>query len=236
MRKKKNEDQEWKKVYEFWKNVPTILEIEQETFDKIVDQEFRGTILDILREGIMDDNIQENGLSRRYAMSAPEMLPKIREKLGYEVKLSNVYFHLEKLEKANLIREVAKKLEGKHYVTYYGRTSKLILCCRLDDSDQCESKFLHSAYSLAEHLNLDIDTQMLNTTIKKIQSRNGELYQLEKEWIQNNHETLFQLDIDVLELFDFIKAYLRYSDPIIQELISHFYKEIKLEIYHTNRK
>jgi hypothetical protein len=231
MMKYKNEDQEWQKVYEFWKNVPTILEIEHDTFHKIVDQNFRGSILDILREGIKDDSIQENGLSRRYAMSAPEMLPKIREKLGYDVKLSNIYFHLEKLEKANLIQEVTKRLEGKHHVTYYGRTSKLILCCRSDDADKCESKFLTSAYSLAEHLNLDIDTQMLNTIIEKIHGRNDELYQLEKEWIQNNHETLFQLDIDVLELFDFIKGYLRYSDPIIQELISQFHMEIKLEIY-----
>ena len=233
MVQKKIDDQEWQKVYEFWKNVPTILEIGKDTFAKIVNQDFRGAILDILREGIIDDYIQENGLSRRHAMSAPEMLPKIREKLGYKVKLTNVYFHLEKLEKANLIQEVAKKLEGKHYITYYGRTSKLILS---DDSGVCELKFLQSAYDLAKNLNQEIDTQKLNTLISKIHGRIGELHQIEKEWIQNNHEILFQLDIDVLELFDFIKDYLRNSDPIFQDLISDFYREVKLDIYHDNRR
>ncbi len=56
---------------------------------------------------------------------------------------------------------------------------------------------------------------------------------MEKEWIKNNHETLFELDIDVLVLFDFMTEYLRGSDPIVQNLISQFYAETKLEIYHT---
>ena len=233
MLKNKIEGQEWGKVYEFWKDVPTIMEIEQETFNKIVDQEFRGAILDILRKGILDEYTKENGLPRRHAMSAPEMLPKIREKLESEVKLSNVYFHLEKLEKANLIREVAKKLEGKHYVTYYGRTSKFINCRKSEDSKQHKLKFLNTVYTLAETLKTDIDKQKLNKIAEKILCRNEELYQMEKEWIKNNHESLFKLDIDVLVLFDFMNEYLRGSDPIVQNLVSQFYKGIKLEIYHT---
>lgn len=233
MLKNKIEGQEWQKVYEFWKDVPTIIEIKQETFNKVVNQEFRGAILDILRKGIVDEYTQENELPRRHAMSAPEMLPKIREKLESEVKLSNVYFHLEKLEKANLIREVVKKLEGKHNITYYGRTSKFIICRKSEDSEPHELKFLNSVYKLTETMKIDIDKQKLNKIAEKIQSRTDELYQMEKEWIKNNHETLFELDIDVLVLFDFMVKYLRGSDPIVQNLISQFFNEIKLEIYHT---
>jgi Fe2+ or Zn2+ uptake regulation protein len=233
MQEKKRKDQEWHKAYEFWKDVPVIVEIEEKTFTKIVDQEFRGTILEILRKGIID----EQGLPTRHAMSASEMLPKIQEKLESEVQLTNIYFHLEKLEKAGLIREVTKrkKKEERHYVKYYGRTSKLIICGKSEDTESQKVRFLNPVYRLGETLKIDIDKQKLNEIAEAIQHRTDELYQIEKEWIKRNHETISNLDIDVLDLFVFMKEYLRGSDPVAQNLISRFYKELKFEIYDIER-
>ncbi len=230
MQKKKKKDQDWQKAFDFWKDVQTIAEIEENTFNNVVDQEFRGTILEILRKGILD----KQKLSTRHAMSAQEMLPKIQEKLESEIKLTNVYFHLEKLEKAGLIREITKKLEGRHYVKYFGRTSKLIICGNSEDTESQKVRFLNPVYKIGEALKINISKQRLNEIAEAIQHRRDELYHLEKEWIEKNHETLSSLDIDVLDLFVFLKEYLRASDPVMQNLTSQFYKELSFKIYIAN--
>jgi Fe2+ or Zn2+ uptake regulation protein len=230
MQKKKKKDQDWQKAFNFWKDVQTIIEIEEDTFNNVVDQEFRGAILEILRKGILD----KQKLSTRHAMSAQEMLPKIQEKLESEVKLTNVYFHLEKLEKAGLIREITKKLEGRHYVKYFGRTSKLIICGKSEDTESQKVRFLNPVYKIGEALKVNINKQRLNEIAEAIQYRRDELYHFEKEWIEKNHETLSNLDIDVLDLFVFLKEYLRTSDPVMQNLTSQFYKELSFKIYIAN--
>lgn len=230
MQKKKKKDQDWQKAFNFWKDVQIIIEIEEDTFNNVVDQEFRGAILEILRKGILD----KQKLSTRHAMSAQEMLPKIQEKLESEVKLTNVYFHLEKLEKAGLIREITKKLEGRHYVKYFGRTSKLIICGKSEDTESQKVRFLNPVYKIGEALKVNINKQRLNEIAEAIQYRRDELYHFEKEWIEKNHETLSNLDIDVLDLFVFLKEYLRTSDPVMQNLTSQFYKELSFKIYIAN--
>ncbi|MFX1511240.1 MAG: hypothetical protein ACFFCQ_01485 [Promethearchaeota archaeon] len=228
---KETEDPEWLQLYEFWKDAPTILEVDEVTFNKIALQEFRGAILDILRIGVLDDYAKEKGLPRRHAMSAPEMLPYLKEKLEYDVRLSNVYFHLEKLENAQLIRKIAKRLEEKHYITYYGRTSKLIIHQSPKDFELHESKEIKHVYKLSKIIKGDFNEQKLNEIVGKISQRYNELYEMEKEWIKNNHDMLFRQDIDVLEFYGFIANLLRGRDSIFHDLLSQFYKELGLEIY-----
>ncbi|MFX1538137.1 MAG: hypothetical protein ACFFDI_28410, partial [Promethearchaeota archaeon] len=166
-----NEKQEWFQIYEFWKDVPMFLEVEEEVFKKIVLQKFREAILTTLRKGITDDFTEKYNLPRRHAMSALELLPFLREKLQYNVRLSNVYFHLEKLEKANLIRKIAKRLEGKHFVTYYGRTAKMINCHFSKDLKTYKSGY-RDVFKFIEALNINSNKQKLNELIQKLWQRN----------------------------------------------------------------
>ncbi|MFQ5981365.1 MAG: hypothetical protein ACE5OZ_24755 [Candidatus Heimdallarchaeota archaeon] len=227
------EDQDWLIVYDFWKDVPTIMEVESERFEKVANQNFRDAILVILRKGIEDDYTREKSLPRRHALSAPEILPLLEEKLGYEPRLSNIYFHLEKLEKANLVRKVAKRLEGRHYVTYYGRTCKLIIGGVEKESKTKKLAFVYEVFKLAEALDVKINRQRLDELLEKIYQRGNELYKMEKEWLEKNHQAIVELDIGVLELYEFLVQWFRGRDSYSQELFTEFYKELGLEIYSS---
>ncbi|MHA2231072.1 MAG: hypothetical protein ACXAB4_01085 [Candidatus Hodarchaeales archaeon] len=233
MVEKEIEDQDWLVVYDFWKDVPTIMEVDNECFEKVVQQNFRDAILVILRKGVEDDYTRENSLARRHALSAPEILPLLEEKLGYEPRLSNIYFHLEKLEKANLVRKVAKRLEGRHYVTYYGRTCKLIIGGVEKESKTRQLAFILEVWKLAEALGVKINRKRLNGLLNKIYDRSRELYQMEKEWLEKNHQAIVELDIGVLELYEFLVQWFRGRDSYSHELFSEFYKELGLEIYSS---
>jgi DNA-binding transcriptional ArsR family regulator len=228
---KQIENPEWLQVYEFWKEVPTIIEVDSECFATIVSQEFRSAILTILRKGIHDDYTRQHNLPKRHALSAPELRPLLEEKLEQDVLLSNVYFHLEKLEKANLIKKIAKRLEGRHYVTYYGRTCKLIIGGSDEESKSKKYAFFEQSFKLLEALNPAIDKEKLDELVEKIAQRHSELYEIEKAWLEKNHQTLLELDIGVLELYDFMCKTLRPRDPQLQELLTEFYELIGLEIY-----
>lgn len=229
---KQKEDPEWLLVYEFWKDVPTIIEVDSESFSNIALQDFRSAILDILRKGIADNYTKQNNLPNRHALSAPEMLPYLKERLEQDIRLSNVYFHLEKLEKANLVRKVTKRLEGKHYVTYYGRTCKLIIGGMSKGDKIKDPESLSDAFRIAEALNADVNRQKLDDLVDKIIERKNKLYQMEKKWLEENHPMFVELDIGVLELFEFMGRFLRARDPIFQDLLSQFYQELGLEIYN----
>ncbi len=231
MTKMTNEEQEWLQVYEYWKDVPTILEIDDETFKEVVAQDFRAAILTILREGIIDDYTREHNLPRRHALSAPEMFPLLRDKLGSDVLLSNVYWHLEKLEKYNLIRKIITRLEGRHHVTYYGRTAKLILGGKGTDLKSHIIAFSSQILELSAALKSDTDTPKLYALFKKILHRGAELNQMEREWIEKNHDIIIKRDIPVLELSEFLVKHLRGRDEVLQNLYSQLYEELGFEIY-----
>ncbi|MFW9916917.1 MAG: hypothetical protein ACFFGZ_15025 [Candidatus Thorarchaeota archaeon] len=226
-------DQERLNLYEFWKEVPTIIEVDSESFETIALQEVRSAILDILRKGIADDYTKQNNLPNRHALSAPEMMPYLKERLGEDIRLPNVYFHLEKLEKANLVRKITKRLEGKHYVTYYGRTCKLIIggMSKWDEDEIKGSESLSDAFRMAEALNADFDRQKANDLVDKIIERKERLYHMEKEWLAKNHPLILDLDVGVLELFEFMTRFLRVRDPVLQDLLLQFNQELGLEIY-----
>ncbi|MFX0117405.1 MAG: hypothetical protein ACFFB3_22855 [Candidatus Hodarchaeota archaeon] len=231
MASKQIEDPKWLQVYEFWKDVPTIIEVDTECMDSIVLQEFREAILTILRKGIHDDYTRQHNLPKRHALSALELRPLLEEKLGQEVLLSNVYFHLEKLEKAKLIKKIAKRLEGRHYVTYYGRTCKLIMGGLDEEAKAKKIAHYSGALKLIEALNPDADEQKFTELVEKITERHLELYEMEKDWLEKNHQTLVNLEIGVLELYQFMSRALRLSDPKLQKLITRFYEEVGLDIY-----
>ncbi len=140
---------------------------------------------------------------------------------------------MEKLEKASLVKKVAKRLERRHYVTYYGRTCKLIISGVDKESITKKLAFVYEVFKLAEALGVKINRQRLNELLEKIYQRSNELYQMEKEWLEKNHQAIVELDIGVFELYEFIVQWFRGRDSYSQELFSQFYKELGLEIYSS---
>lgn len=216
-------------LYDFWLGVPMIEEVSEYIYTDIASQPFRDAILWILRTGIEDENRK-----KRYALSAPEMLPLIRKKLKSKISLTNVYFHIEKLEKYDLIKKIFTQKEGKTFVSFYGRTSKLIIFSQSKILSQEDRESIYSftdLLKLANNLNYTVNIERISEIIDAITNRNLELYDLEKKWMIDNQEILLNNDIDIYKLYGQFQNRLRLADPTLKSLHEVLYKEIGLDIY-----
>jgi DNA-binding transcriptional ArsR family regulator len=94
---------------------------------KILLDEKRKTILSVLREGIVRKSPDSGeDLPRSFAMTAIEIVEKLTMK-NLSIKKSAVYFHLDKLESANLIEVARKEQKKRSQITYYRRTAPIFL-------------------------------------------------------------------------------------------------------------
>ncbi|MHA1966651.1 MAG: hypothetical protein ACW964_02500 [Candidatus Hodarchaeales archaeon] len=205
-KKGQNELKDRRLLFSFWRDIPTIRFVD-ESFFTIMNQEVRSEILDLLREGILDDSVFNNGKTRRrYALNAQELQKHIEERLHREITLSNVYFHLQKLKEIDCIQELVSIREGKYNVAYFSRTAKLF-SSSLRDSDKTRKK-LNALKKLFIRL-----LPSLNPTIKKetIMNLFDEIYQyrLEREklrfiWLEKHAEFLTDLEFDILIIDKFL--------------------------------
>ncbi|MHA2253782.1 MAG: helix-turn-helix domain-containing protein, partial [Candidatus Kariarchaeaceae archaeon] len=115
-----------KKFFDFWQDLENFIELDEET-SKATLQEIRGSILSILAIGIDDVYPGTKKTKKRHALTAKELNKLVNERVGEQVKKSNLYFHLQKLEEAGLVKEIDKIPTGKRYIHYYGRTAKAYL-------------------------------------------------------------------------------------------------------------
>ncbi|MFW9991157.1 MAG: hypothetical protein ACFFD4_03780 [Candidatus Odinarchaeota archaeon] len=88
----------------------------------------RKAILRVLRNGIVEKPVGEDDddQPRRYEMTAIEIVEQLKTE-GYPIKKSAVYFHLDKLEAANLIEVARKEQKKRSQITYYRRTAQIFL-------------------------------------------------------------------------------------------------------------
>jgi len=207
----KDEFKERKILFEFWKDVPTI-GFRDESLFSIMNQEIRGEILDILREGILaDKSAFENGKARRrYALNAEELRDHISDRLKKQVKLSNVYFHLQKLKEIDCIHEltsIREKRNGREYnVTYFARTAKLF-SHSIQDSDKIRNKLnaLRDLFiRLLPSLNPKIDKETILNLFDEIYQYRLEREQLRFTWLEKHADLLTDLEFDILIIDDFL--------------------------------
>ncbi len=225
-------DDEWLRTFQFWKKIPTTTEVDSDTFYKLAGQEIRNAILEILRTGIKDEIVEDKNSVKRYALSAAEMLPLLNKKLTEPVKITKIYFHLDKLEEANLIKKIITRLEGKNYVSYYGRTSKIIILRDQDELENKEKTFQRDLSNLLKTINPKINTKKITKLTKKIFARHRELFEQETNWLEKNHDIIANLGIDFRELLMFFKFTTRGHDSILFSSHSELYKELDLDLYN----
>jgi DNA-binding transcriptional ArsR family regulator len=122
-------------LYSFWESLPP-LKIISKPEEEIYAHKVRLHIIRILRKGILD---QLDNSRRRRALNAREILSILKEMQTEEKKdeeeaskakdisLQSLYFHLQKLEDAELIQTVTILRKGSHNTAYYGRTARIFL-------------------------------------------------------------------------------------------------------------
>jgi len=117
-------DEVRKTLYTYWHELDFFSKKESTYIGQVRQSEVKWFIIKFIRDGIEDEFGKENNLSRRHAFSAKELHEAYtNSSAGERCSLSNFHFHIKDLVEHGLLREVAKILEGRHYTTYYGRTS-----------------------------------------------------------------------------------------------------------------
>ncbi|MHA2270629.1 MAG: winged helix-turn-helix domain-containing protein [Candidatus Hodarchaeales archaeon] len=228
---KEKEEEKHRILYDFWESIPlvTFIETSEKNYKS---HPIRPGIMNILRLGIIEgDNIQTKG-KQRYALNPQEILDllnskdrQIRQKYALNdeqllhfvpISKTNLYFHLGKLEKAGFIKEVAKILEGRHKIAYYGRTSRIFF---LDDTPKKLNyyKELFNEFSaFSAILGNEVDPEQLNQTVNHYVETLRSNKQATAEWLAKNAQKIYENNLDIGKIME--AAYL--IDSINPEIVT----------------
>lgn len=217
------------RVFQFWNKIPMISFQDLDKL-KIINQEIRSEILDLLRVGIEESRIIENKeIKHRHALNAKEIMEYVSERMNQSLKLSNIYFHLQQLEENGFIMEVASVREGKHNVRYYGRIAKVFVFIEhYDDPDKQkkEVKYVHSQISrLLKEINPKYNQKKLKILLNDIFRYQKVRFETMVEWFEKQSETLEKANINVLKLYSFLELNRAYDQQGVE-----LYKELLMAL------
>lgn len=233
-------DKERQELYTYWDHTPAILERDHSIMEKIDEAIVRNIILKILRDG-MEEEIDGRVVSR-HVLSAKELLnivnstlekplihiSKSKERtLGIrkEIKISNIYFHLERLQEYDLVGVVKIILEGRHKVTYFARKAKLFL---FSGGEDFVSKKMGEMIEVIKILNPQIERNEIKKKLNLLLEYEDDNKGKYMEWFENNQERLKGVDFNpeiLLSLFELIFP----IEPLDASLLEEFRKLFSIE-------
>ena len=191
-------------LYDFWDELPpvTLLSLSSKVLSS---HPARPAIIRALREGVVDHLDEEPRERVRRALKADEIRALLKER---EIKVSktSLYFHLGVLEEHSLIKVVAKVLEGRHKVAYYGRTARGFIHRDPEESLEKYRRYFEEAGRLGKAkqpgLDLGVVEGLAEEYLRIKQRRDAAL----ADWMAENEGLLNEHEIDFYAVFEFIKS------------------------------
>lgn len=206
-----------KRLLQHWQDIPVIKEI-PETMPALVEQEVRSAILDILREGIEEYDEEHDLVEIRHVFSAKELHKLIKERLSIKIKISNVYFHLNKLKDGGYVQIVTSFKEGRQITHFYGRTARLFLWMGepLDTTDVTDESKFSDFITLLKHFNPDLTSETINELFRSFLQVHQETHDRVKKWMEKNVEILAELNVDTRDVYKFLMSIDRCDSKTIE--------------------
>ncbi|MFX0094890.1 MAG: hypothetical protein ACFFBD_24350, partial [Candidatus Hodarchaeota archaeon] len=181
-------------------------------------QEVRGAICDVLATGIDDVYPGTNKIMKRHVLSANEIKDLVEKNLEREIKKNNLYFHLQELEKLDVIRIVdaikSKGGRGKKYSAYYGRTAKMFLIGGPKEKKELNIIFEEEFADLIKRLNPEVPINELKEVIDDIGTIRQNDFSYFISWLKIHESILDDTNIDFRDLFGLVNL-LKIHDPKI---------------------
>jgi len=230
-----------KTLYTYWQDLDYFTKKESTYIGHIRQSEVKWFIIKFIRDGIEDEFGKKNNLSRRHAFSAKELHEAyLKSSAGEKCSLSNFHFHIKDLLQNGLLREVAKILEGRHYVTYYGRTSIAFL----DQYDaplqsKISQDFFEPLKRVIQDMNPDLEFDHISQLVDDNLASIRDYYSRLISWIEIKYPHLYKSKIDLDMLMNIFGHYsffhkdLRKSSKEIASLIA-LDKIMKYEQYELS--
>jgi len=209
-------------LFSYWNDLPNVILFELPS--KIMySHKARGAILKLLREGTKE------GDRIRHALKVEEIRQQLQERYSIKMSQTNLYFHLGVLEEYGVIKVVKKITEGRHNVAYYGRTSKAILTRDPEESlEKYSAKFIEAGrWTKAKYPDFDAG-QIMGLAEEYLQIKQRRDRELSK-WVNENEELLRLHDIDLGQVFEFLKT-LDSVNPEYVDFLNKIGKTLKIEI------
>ena len=222
---------ERKTLYEFWERLPpvTMLALSSKVMSS---HPARPAILRILREGVVDRFDEEPVERVRHALKADEIRARLKEE-GIKMSKTNLYFHLEVLEENALIKVVAKMLEGRHRVAYYGRTARGIIHRDPEESLQNYRRRFMEAGRLAKAKRPELDLGVVEGLAEEYLSIKQRRDAALTDWMARNEALMSEHGIDFFVVFDFMKN-LDAINPEYVQFLRMVAEKLGIEMWELN--
>jgi DNA-binding MarR family transcriptional regulator len=163
----------------------------------------RPAIMKILRAGIPDE--RESG-RLRHALNTKEIRRTLLDKDGIKMSQHNLYFHLNKLEEIGYIKVVARLLEGRHNVAYYGRTARTILRRDTEESLEKYERWFQEMGRLAKSKRPEFDMDRLEGLAEEYLGIMRKRDRAQGEWMASNEESIYEGGIDGYSIFGLLQV------------------------------
>ncbi|MHA2333122.1 MAG: hypothetical protein ACXAEU_13970 [Candidatus Hodarchaeales archaeon] len=182
------------KLFTFYEKIPAIIFVHDYKSNPI-----RKAITKILREGMLDGKKGKN----RFALNAQEIRQLLHERLGTEISITNLYFHLNKLQEAGLIDIVETIQEKRHKIAYYGRRARIII---LKDEKLSNEKYQQIFTELGKLVQLSssgvFQHDKLEILVEKIKDHYEKKTERLANWIANNETLIIKENLDAFKIFE----------------------------------
>ena len=209
-------DEVRKTLYTYWHELDYFSKKASEYIGHVRQSEIKWFIIKFIRDGIEDEFGKENNLSRRHAFSAKELHDAYIRTTGDECSLSNFHFHIKDLVEHGLLREVATILEGRHKVTYYGRTS-IAFIDQFDSplQSKIDQDFFDPLKRVIQDMNPELEFRYINQLVDDNLASIVDFYSRVISWIEVKYPHLYNSKIDLDMLMTLVGHY------------SFFHKDLK---------
>ena len=193
---KSTKDEVRKKLYTYWHELDFFNEKDSTNIDQIRQSEVKWFIIKFIRDGIEDEFGRANNLSRRHAFSAKELYEAYPNSEKYT--LSNFHFHIKSLVENGYLKEVSKILEGRHYTTYYGRTS-IVFADQFDAPLQSSlsQDFLEPLKNVIREMNPDLESDYISQLVDENLLAIRDFYSRFFSWMKEMYPELYKSKIDL---------------------------------------
>jgi DNA-binding MarR family transcriptional regulator len=213
-----DEKDERRVLFEYWRDMP-LIQIHDVPSEIMESHRVRPAIMKILRAGIPDE--KESG-RLRHALNTKEIRRTLLDRDGIKMSQHNLYFHLNKLEEIGYIKVVARLLEGRHKVAYYGRTARSILRRDTEESLEKYEKWFQEMGRLSKSKRPEFDMDRLEGLAEEYLGIMRRRDRAQGEWMASNEESIYEGGIDSYSIFGLLQT-LDVMDP---ELIG-FIKKVR---------
>ncbi len=200
-------------LYSFWESLPP-LKIVSKPEEEVYGHRVRLHVIQILRKGILDQ-LDKN--RRRRALNAREILSILKEMPMEEKKdeeeasktkdisLQSLYFHLQKLEEAELVQTVTILRKGNHNTAYYGRTARIYLHTDPVKKEKKISQAFSAIKQFAKVKNPGLNESEIDDFRERYLSREKQRSERISKWFVQYESLIVENNIDLTSFFQFME-------------------------------